>query len=143
MPKKTSMKFRNAKILVADDCDFNREILVEFLNLMDIQSECAEDGVEAIDKAKKGRYDAILMDIQMPNKDGITATIELKQLQIPLPPIIAVTANALPEEKKRCLDSGMNDYITKPISLASLEEVLAKYLKDKIVQSTLPGNEQP
>ncbi len=137
MPNKPSVKFRNAKILVADDCDFNREILVEFLNLMDIQSDCAEDGEEAVEKAKNGRFDAILMDIQMPNKDGISATLELKGLHIPLPPIIAVTANALPEERKRCLDCGMTDYLTKPISIASLEEILSKYLKDKIVPSTI------
>lgn len=134
MPKKTTLKFHNAKILVVDDCDFNREILVEFLNLMDIRADIAEDGEEAIEKARSDRFDIILMDIQMPRKDGITAATELRKLVPQLPPIIAVTANALPEEKKRCLENGMSDYITKPITLSVLEEVLSKYLKDKVVQ---------
>jgi len=89
----------------------------------------AFDGDEAIEQYQNQQPDIILMDIQMPNKNGFEATYEIRKLEQDFSiPIIALTAGIFLEEKEECLKSGMNDYITKPIIVSDLELVMFKWL---------------
>jgi signal transduction histidine kinase/ActR/RegA family two-component response regulator/HAMP domain-containing protein len=126
--------FSGKRCLVVDDVDINREILVELLSDTGIALETAANGREALDKfaAREERYfDIILMDMQMPVMDGCTASREIRKLarrDASRIPIVAMTANVLPEDTKRALDSGMNDHLGKPIELDAVYTVLARYL---------------
>jgi len=121
------------KILVAEDVAMNM-LLVKFLltNLIpNITILEAENGIEAIAKWKNESPDLILMDMQMPEMDGIDATIEIRKLENNLEkpiPIIALTAGALQEEREKCLAAGMNAFLTKPIDKDKLLETLKAYL---------------
>jgi CheY-like chemotaxis protein len=92
--------------------------------------ECilTSDGREAIAEWSAGGYDAIFMDVQMPNLDGFDATREIRRLEAgsgARVPIVAMTAHAMPGDRERCLVAGMDDYVTKPISLTEISRVLA------------------
>ncbi len=107
------------KLLMVDDSEENLFLLSAFLKKQPYQIETAQNGNEAIEKVKKTTYDVILMDIQMPIKDGYSAIQEIRQWEkenglIPAK-IIAVTANAMPEDRLRCLEAGATDYLAKPI----------------------------
>ena len=121
------------KVLLVEDNELNREIAGEILRDFGIEVEEAGDGTEAVSKMAKavpGQFDIVLMDIQMPIMDGYRATREIRQLPdktVAAVPIVAMTANAFAEDKKRAEEAGMNDHIAKPIDIARLQEVLAKY----------------
>lgn len=87
----------------------------------------AGDGLEAVEAVRQGKYDLILMDCQMPKMDGYDATRRLRELGIKIP-IVAMTAHTLSGDREKCLDSGMNDYLSKPISVEKLASVLEKWL---------------
>lgn len=94
----------------------------------------AFDGCEAIKLFKKEKIDLILMDIQMPNKNGYEAASEIRKLtDSKKTPIIAVTAGIMLGEKEKCLESGMNDYISKPIIEDALEQIILKWVSNKMV----------
>ena len=117
------------RILIVDDEPVNREIAQLMLEDAGMQVDQARDGAEAVDRAGQVRYDLILMDIQMPRMDGLQATQAIRRLAGGLAvPILAMTANAFAEDKARCLDAGMNDFITKPISPESLYGVVLRWL---------------
>jgi len=113
-------------ILVAEDYELNRILISEILQIYNITPTFAINGKEAIEKASAYNYDIIFMDINMPVLNGIEATKEIRELGIDTP-IIALTANALEGDKERYLSEGMNDYISKPIELELLVEILKKY----------------
>jgi CheY-like chemotaxis protein len=94
-----------------------------------VKIDLANNGLEAIEMVQQKNYDVIFMDLKMPVLDGISATKEIRSLKnlTQQPWIIAITATVLPEVKDVSLKSGMNDYITKPIQLNNLQNVLAKY----------------
>ena len=92
--------------------------------------EVAENGLIAVDKFIKGRFDAILMDLQMPVMDGYTATQEIRKKDNDIP-IIALTANSVSEEREKCLSSGFNEYITKPFKPNKLKEALVYFSEKK------------
>lgn len=123
------------KVLLVEDNDLNREIACEMLKEFEMEIDEAEDGTVAVDKLSKaepGQYDIVLMDIQMPIMDGYRATQEIRRLPnkaIANIPIIAMTANAFAEDKKRAIESGMNDHIAKPVDVAKLIEAMAKHVK--------------
>jgi CheY-like chemotaxis protein/HPt (histidine-containing phosphotransfer) domain-containing protein len=103
------------------------------LHILGCDVELAEDGLEAVAKSKERSYDIILMDCQMPNMDGFSATGAIRALEkdrkVAEPvPIIAVTANALPTDRERCLDAGMSDYVSKPFRMADLKEAIERWL---------------
>ncbi|MFW1364122.1 CHASE domain-containing protein [Vibrio parahaemolyticus] len=117
----------NVRILVVDDSDTNLEVATYLLTQAGASVETANSGEVAISKLKESplNYDAILMDVQMPVMDGLEATRYIRQtLELKSIPIIALTAGALVEERKRALESGMNDFLTKPISPTQLISVL-------------------
>ncbi|MCP4422924.1 MAG: response regulator [Chloroflexi bacterium] len=116
------------RILLAEDNLINQKVALRILERMGYRADIAANGQEAIDAVRRQPYDVILMDVQMPEIDGVTATIEIRQT-IPAerqPHIIALTANALKGDRERCLAAGMDDYISKPIRLEALIDSLQK-----------------
>jgi CheY-like chemotaxis protein len=129
--------FRGCGILLAEDIEINREIVVSLLESFELAIDCAVNGVEAVNKfiAHPERYDMIFMDIQMPQMDGIEATRAIRGLDVPWAkkiPIIAMTANVFKEDVDKCLSAGMNDHIGKPLDLIRVTETLQRYLPGKI-----------
>ena len=121
------------RLLVVDDNAVNRELVCALLAPFDVEVETANDGVEAIEAYARGVFDLILMDVQMPNMDGLTATRRIRAIaptEAPRIPIIALTANVLPDQIGRSLESGMDDHLGKPISPERLLEVLARWSPD-------------
>ncbi len=109
-------RYPGIHVLVVDDEPFNREVARDQLESVGIIVDTAEDGNEAIALAQYTAYDAILMDMQMPSMDGLDATRHIRQLEgHSKTPIIAITANAFAEDKARCLEAGMDDFLTKPL----------------------------
>ncbi len=114
------------KILVAEDNAVNQRVLVQFLDRLGYRADVASNGYEVLDALTLQRYDVVLMDVQMPEMDGVEATREIRARPGPGPQIIAVTANAMVEDEQRCLLAGMNDYLRKPIELRALADALNK-----------------
>ena len=113
------------RVLVVDDNAVNRELVRALLSPFELRLEEANDGVDAIAMAQKGSYDLILMDLQMPIMDGLTATRRIRAASAHHTPIIAMSANVLPEQVQQCLDAGMDGHIGKPIRPAELLAALA------------------
>lgn len=121
------------KVLIVEDNKINMFLAKTFITKIIPESIIIEarDGDEAIEQYKTQHPDIILMDIQMPNKNGFEATYEIRRIeQDRFTPIIALTAGIFVEEKEECLKSGMNDYITKPINISDLEAIMFKWLMD-------------
>ncbi len=127
--------FEGKRVLLAEDNELNAEIAMEILQEAGFEVEHAEDGIICVDMLNKhdaGYYDLILMDIQMPNMDGLKATQVIRRLPDKAKantPIIAMTANAFKEDQKKCLDAGMNGFTTKPIDIQNLMDTLIEILK--------------
>ena len=132
-PEET-ISFEGKKILLVEDNELNQEIAVEILQEAGFVMDVADDGAVAVEKMKSaepGRYDLILMDIQMPIMDGYEATRRIRGLEAPEIagiPIIAMTANAFEEDRQQALDSGMNGHLSKPIDVEALLTTLDKIL---------------
>ena len=120
---------RGRKVLLVEDTPFNQEIAREFLRQVDIHVTVAENGAEAVGFLEKQTFDAVLMDCQMPTMDGFEATRRIRQqLRLADLPIIAMTANAMKGDREKCLDAGMNDYLSKPVAQDSLYKTLAHWI---------------
>ncbi len=129
------LKFDGVNILVVEDNDINQEIAMAFLEPYGFVIDIANNGKEAVDMVKKKQYRCIFMDMQMPVMDGVEATINIRKLgekaefdYLLNTPIIAMTANAMNEDKERCLAAGMNGHITKPIDPNDIKINLKRYL---------------
>lgn len=135
LSKEQTIDFSGKRILLAEDNELNAEIAIAILEEMGFAVDHAEDGIICVDKLEKapsGTYDLILMDIQMPNMDGYKTTRVIRHLpdrQKAQIPIVAMTANAFAEDKKKALDMGMNGHISKPIDIEQIKETLAPILK--------------
>lgn len=118
------------RVLVVDDNPVNRQVAVGLLRRMGVAADTAEDGVDALDRLTRSRYALVLMDLQMPRLDGIEATRQLRAAAAgvldPAVPVIALTANALPEVRMQCLAVGFNDFLTKPVSARLLGEAIER-----------------
>ncbi|WMJ73041.1 PAS domain S-box protein [Cytophagaceae bacterium ABcell3] len=115
-------------ILLVDDNQVNQLVASEILNKAGCLVELAHNGLEAIDKVKANDYDLIFMDIQMPRMDGITATQEIRKMLKKRPPIVAMTAYSMQEDREKFLSSGMDDYIIKPIKGENLLDKVSEWL---------------
>ena len=115
------------RILVAEDNKVNQQLALQLLQRMGYRADVAGNGLEAIEALRRQRYDVVFMDVQMPEMDGLDATRHICQQWLPTnrPRIIAMTANAMEGDREKCLDVGMNDYISKPIRVNELVRVLS------------------
>ena len=133
----TGENLHGKHVLLAEDNDLNAEIAIAVLEEIGLIIERVEDGIQCVNRIEQmpsGTYDLILMDIQMPNMDGYKATQCIRRLDDKKKseiPIIAMTANAFEEDKKRAFDAGMNGHIAKPIDIDKLEEVILSVLTCK------------
>ncbi len=115
------------KILIAEDNPSNQKVLVEMLKRMGYRPDAVADGREVVQALERLPYDLILMDVRMPEMDGITATRVIRRLRPDGPKIVAITAYALEGDRDKCLEAGMDDYISKPVQKKELEAILVKY----------------
>jgi CheY-like chemotaxis protein len=119
-----------ARVLLAEDEPVNRELTAELLREVGLEVELAEDGAIAVERVRERRYDLVLMDMQMPRLDGPDATRALRQLpQARGLPVVALTANAFAQDRARCLEAGMDDFIAKPVDPDQLFATVALWLK--------------
>ncbi|HEU4402891.1 MAG TPA: response regulator [Candidatus Polarisedimenticolia bacterium] len=121
------------KILLAEDNPVNQEVVTYMLEALGCRVVPAADGQQALDALERDTYDLVLMDCQMPRLDGFEATAEIRRREQAAPgirrlPIIALTANAMEGDRERCLDAGMDDYLTKPLRQEALQDTLARWL---------------
>ena len=123
----SSFDFKNLNVLLVEDVKMNQELAIEILSKKDISVTVANNGKEGVDEVERNDFDIILMDMQMPVMDGCQATEEIRSLNRNLP-IVAMTANAMTGDKNKCLASGMNDYITKPINPEEMFKAIAKWV---------------
>jgi CheY-like chemotaxis protein len=133
-PDINSGMFEGKKLLLAEDIEINREIIISLLEDTGLIIDCAENGREAVDmvEAAPGKYDIVFMDVRMPGMDGLEATRRIRALpalQGTALPIIAMTANVFKEDIENCLAAGMDDHLGKPIDIDIMVAKLRKYLK--------------
>jgi CheY-like chemotaxis protein len=126
--------FAGYRLLLAEDVEINREIVLALLEPTGLGVDCAENGEAALEMFKKDpeRYDMIFMDVQMPEMDGYEATSRIRALDNPRAkeiPIVAMTANVFREDIERCIDAGMNDHVGKPLDFDDVLVCLRKYLR--------------
>ena len=121
---------RQARILVADDAPANRELVTALLAGMGLAVEAVCDGSEALEAARSGSYDLILMDVHMPVMDGLAATRAIRAVGGPMArtPILALTANVGAEQVQKCLEAGMDGHLAKPIRIPDLVAALTAWL---------------
>jgi CheY-like chemotaxis protein len=119
-------------VLLVEDHPVNQQVARRLLERLGLKVETAGHGAEALDRIKQNRYDLVLMDCQMPVLDGYSATRRLREQEqrdtIPRLPVIAMTAHAMAGDRERCLEAGMDDYLTKPLDRVLLSETLARWL---------------
>jgi len=125
--------FASRRILLAEDVEINREIVLALLEPTQLGIECAENGAEAVRMFSEApdKYDMIFMDVQMPEMDGYEATRRIRALDTPKAltiPIVAMTANVFREDIDRCLEAGMNSHVGKPLDFNEILEKLNEYL---------------
>ena len=119
----------DARVLLAEDNAINQEVAKELLRAAGCEVDVADNGRRAIEMARTGGYDLILMDVQMPELDGIEASRQIRAMSgLSRIPIIAMTANAFAEDRAACLAAGMNDHVAKPVHAATLYDTLARWL---------------
>ncbi len=131
--QKVSSGRKHLSILLAEDNKINQKLALIMLQKIGYKADIANNGLEVIEKLNQHPYDIILMDVQMPELDGILTTKKIRR-EFPgdkQPYIIAITANALKSDKDRCLEAGMDDYLSKPFKMEDLKLMLQKYSKNQ------------
>jgi|GEM_PF-1094034 len=128
-------RVRYARILLVEDNDLNQQVALELLASVGIQADLADNGAVAVEMVQQHHYDLVLMDVQMPVMDGLIATRKIRGLaQFSDLPIIAMTAGATIEEQQRCMDSGMNAHVAKPIDPTHLFATLVEWIPPREVE---------
>lgn len=125
----TNQEFKGARILLVEDNHLNQQVAVEMMKEAGLVIDVAKNGMEAVEKVKKKIYDLVFMDIQMPIMGGYDATRLIRKDRIfDELPIVAMTAHAMEETKGLCLESGMNDYVSKPIDHQQLFSIISRWI---------------
>jgi len=133
-------RLRGARVLLVEDNEINQQVASELLRDHGLHVDIAGNGQVALDRLDESGYDLVLMDMQMPVMDGLTATRRIReQAQWAELPIVAMTANAMTEDRQRCLDAGMNDFVAKPIEPDRLLKVLQHWLAAHVAHGPRPG----
>jgi predicted ATPase/signal transduction histidine kinase/DNA-binding response OmpR family regulator/serine/threonine protein kinase/HPt (histidine-containing phosphotransfer) domain-containing protein len=130
-------RLAGVRVLLVEDNEMNQQVMTELLSEVGVVVEVAANGLIGVEKIlaakalpKQGRYDAVLMDMQMPVMGGLEASLEIRRhLSAAQLPIIAVTAHAMSNERRRCIEAGMNDYLTKPVDFALLLATIARWVR--------------
>jgi len=131
---------RPLKVLVAEDDAVNRMVVSKMLGAFDVELRVVTDGVQAVEAASEGDYDVILMDVRMPDMDGLAATraIRAQGGRFEVLPIIALTANAFPEDVRICREAGMSDFLAKPLRKSALAAALLRALDGHTMSEGAP-----
>ena len=140
-PPPAGRRLPSLKVLVTDDNAINQQVAVGLLGRLGHRADVAADGLEAVAMVEKCNYDLVLMDMQMPRMDGITATKTIRALPVPKcnVPIVAMTANAMRGDRETCLAAGMDDYLAKPIDRKRLQAVLQRWEERVSEDQQLPS----
>ena len=126
--KPDKIELKNLRILVAEDEVINRLYIEEFLRLQGVDVVSVRTGIEAMERASAEIFDIILMDISMPKMNGLEAAQGIRSKETERTPIIALTAYTYPEDIRRCMEAGMDDFLPKPVDENRLMEVIRKYV---------------
>jgi CheY-like chemotaxis protein len=132
-PEETSEGRLSAQhVLVAEDNRVNQKVAAQFLKRLGLTCDIVGNGKLALEALQQPIYGAVLMDLHMPERDGLEATRAYREREakegLPHLPIIALTADAIKGDREKCIEAGMDDYITKPLKVNKLSEVLGNYL---------------
>jgi CheY-like chemotaxis protein len=131
-----------ARILVVEDNELNRELMLTSLSAVGLSADTANDGLEAVQRVKAVAYDLVLMDLQMPVMGGLESTRAIRALpERAAMPILAMSANVFDDDRGACKAAGMNDFVAKPLKLDVLYSALLKWL-DLSVTGTNPGRQR-
>ena len=135
-PPEASASDGQIHILLAEDNAINALLTRTLLEAEGHTVETVEDGALAVEAMRTGKYDLIFMDMRMPNMDGLEATRKIRAMPNVSKhlPIIALTANAFDDDRNACFDSGMNDFMTKPVSAEELSEMVSEWTGEKAQQ---------
>ncbi len=129
LPELNKLK-KDIKILLAEDNIINQRVAQTIFKNLGYEITIAQNGKECVDKIKENTFDIVFMDIMMPEKDGLEATAEIRSMGYQLP-IIAMTANAREEDKTQAFNSGMNDYLAKPVRIEEIKKVLIRWFSEQ------------
>jgi len=137
-------KGRSLKILVAEDTLFNQKLILRLLGRWGHEAVIAENGLQAVEELSRDTFDLVFMDVQMPEMDGFEATREIRKREEQTgrhTPIIAMTAHAMKGDRERCLESGMDEYVSKPISSEALFEAIQALVPAAVSEEKPPAAE--
>ncbi len=132
--KTDSYVLKGARVLLAEDEYINRVLTQAILQQFGVEVTCVENGEKAIEKGGSGEYDVLLMDVQLGEIDGLEATRKIRKIEKKRGghlPVIALTAMAMPGDREKCLQAGMDDYLSKPVNRENLVDMLSKYITSK------------
>ena len=125
-------EWAGARVLLVEDNELNQVVAAELLQMAGLQVDVADNGAQALERLGAGRYDLVFMDMQMPVMDGLAATVQIRsQARWADLPIVAMTANAMPQDRERCLQAGMNDHLAKPFDPPQMWAMLSRWLKPR------------
>ena len=118
--------FSGKNVLLVEDILDNQDVIKDMSELLGFNLDIVSNGEDAIEKWKEKKYDLIIMDVQMPKKDGYETVKEIRELENKksYTPILAITSSAFPEDRKKCFQSGMDEYLSKPITFEVFKEKL-------------------
>ena len=126
---------QRAHILLAEDHTTNRRVIRMMLNKLGYGADAVANGLDAVKALEKTLYDLVLMDCQMPEMNGYDATAVIRDPESGVlnhaTPVIALTANAMAGEREKCIEAGMDDYLSKPVLVQNLETILIKWLENR------------
>ena len=131
------------RILLVEDNAFNQVVATETLRILGADVEIAENGKVACERLETGAFDLVLMDVQMPVMDGYAASRRIRDEMKLSVPILAMTAGVLPSDRDRCLEAGMDDFVTKPFQVDTLVETILRHLGPKAASDVAAEPETP